>query len=96
MAQWSKKIYLSLKLLVYKLDNGVCHICKKPVDYHDATLDHIIPITTIPKQITSSSDEYWNLRLAHKKCNTIRGAAKVAGQLRLNIPIKYSPKEVDA
>ena len=77
------KRYQKTKLLIYQLDAGRCHICRRKVKYTEAALDHIIPKASSGRGSSQSSDEYWNLRLAHKGCNSKRGAAKIAGQLRL-------------
>jgi len=77
------KLYKDLKPLIYKLDRGRCHICGKRVSYHEAVLDHIIPYAISGRGNILSSDECWNLRLAHRTCNIKRQAAKIAGQLRL-------------
>ncbi len=82
----TRERYLLLKQFVYGLDHGVCHICHKRVAYDKAVLDHIIPKAVIGRPQSECSDEYWNLRIAHKRCNTQRGAALVPGQIRLNIP----------
>ena len=81
----SKVRYLKIKAFIYELDKGKCHLCGGKVKYDDAVLDHIIPISISGRGDIESSDEYWNLRLAHNSCNRKRGAAKEAGQLRLHI-----------
>ena len=83
-----RKKYEFLKELVYKLDHGRCHICRKHVQYERATLDHVIPVANMAwGGIVSSCDEYWNIRIAHHFCNSKRGMGKSPGQLRLNLPI---------
>ena len=71
--------YKSLKGL-YKRDKGICHICNKKCDYEDYTyvndtfiagnnypsIDHIIPLNK------GGTDEWDNLKLAHRYCNTIK------------------------
>lgn len=90
----ARKRYKKLKSLVYLLDNGKCHICSKKVTFAKAVLDHVIPVATSGNGGGLSSDAYWNLRLAHKSCNTIRGSAKTPGQLRLHIaPEGFEKKE---
>lgn len=81
----SRKTYLKLKDTIFALDKGHCHICGKHISYKDATLDHIIPTAISGRGSIESPDEYWNLRLAHRKCNWYRSDAKTPGQLRLNI-----------
>jgi 5-methylcytosine-specific restriction endonuclease McrA len=65
-------------LTIYKRDGGRCHICKKLVKKTDASLDHLIPI--------SKGGEHTerNVALAHRRCNSSRGAGRIAAQLRLN------------
>ena len=82
--QGSREHYLKIKAFIYKLDRGRCHLCGENVSYEDAVLDHIIPTAVSGRGAIESSDEYWNLRIAHRHCNIKRGAAKVAGQLRLH------------
>ena len=83
--QASRERYLKMKAFIYKLDKGRCHLCGSSVEYKDAVLDLIIPKAISGRGSVECSDEYWNLRLAHNACNFARGAAKVAGQLRLHI-----------
>lgn len=63
------------RLEIYLRDGWVCGICSEPVDpelsapaRRSASLDHIIP------RSHGGSDESGNLRLAHRKCNSDRGA----------------------
>lgn len=46
---------------------GVCGICGKGMDAGDVSLDHILP------KSKGGSNEAWNLRPTHKKCNWNRG-----------------------
>ncbi|MDR2256996.1 MAG: HNH endonuclease [Arthrobacter sp.] len=62
---------------IEKRDQGTCQICLKPVEA-DArfgplapTLDHIVPVSH------GGSHSIDNLRLAHRICNTTRGAARL-------------------
>lgn len=66
------------RLAIYDRDEWCCGICSDPVDrelsgHHQwgPTLDHIIP------RSLGGSDDPDNLRLAHRACNSRRGA-KVA------------------
>lgn len=78
--------YLALKPFIYLLDNGKCHICGKPVSYEESVLDHVIPYCHYLHAELRNLNEYWNLRLAHRKCNIRRSNGKIAGQSRLLIP----------
>ncbi|MAF43089.1 MAG: hypothetical protein CMI54_02820 [Parcubacteria group bacterium] len=89
----TRKRYKKLKSFVYLLDRGICHICSRELSYKKAVLDHIIPQSISGNGECLSSDDYWNLRLAHKSCNTIRGNAKKPGQLRLNLPQQIYQQE---
>lgn len=80
------QFYLLAKTLVYSLDNGLCHIYKKRVDFKSATLDHIMPTSGIKDGYITTS-EYWNLRIAHHYCNILRSSGKTPGQMRLPLPI---------
>ena len=67
---------------LYKRDKGICYICGNKCDYEDYTyrgntfiagnyypsIDHIIPISK------GGTDEWNNLKLAHFKCNWVKGA----------------------
>ena len=66
---------LSLNIL-YDRDKGLCWIClllNKPayVKRKDASRDHYIA------QSEGGSDDYENLRLAHKSCNSKRGTRTI-------------------
>lgn len=59
---------------LYKRDSGVCWICGEPcrldVDYNDnmyPSIDHVLPISK------GGKDEWGNVKLAHRLCNSIRG-----------------------
>jgi 5-methylcytosine-specific restriction endonuclease McrA len=62
---------------VIRRDGLACWICGRPVDLalpcdtddRAASLDHVIP------QASSGGHELGNLRLAHKRCNQVRGSA---------------------
>jgi len=45
----------------------VCGICKKPIAYKEANLDHIQP------RSLGGGNELSNLQLAHFKCNSEKG-----------------------
>ena len=69
------------RLTIYDRDNWTCGICCEPVDpdLHSndvwgATLDHIVP------RSLGGPDEPSNLRLAHRRCNSVRGA-------RIDLPL---------
>lgn len=67
---------------LYKRDGGICHICGKQCRYEDYTvvneifiagnyypsIDHIIPLAK------GGEHSYENVKLAHRICNTKRGA----------------------
>lgn len=66
---------------LYKRDKGICYICNEPCDYTDyivknntivcgnnyPSIEHIIPISK------GGTDEWDNIKLAHRHCNTIKG-----------------------
>lgn len=70
----------SLKKL-YERDNGICYICGKECNYNDyvykdntfiagnyyPSIDHVIPLAK------GGTDEWNNLKLAHRICNSIKG-----------------------
>lgn len=60
-------------------DGWNCAICRKAMTLRTATFDHIIPLSHGGPFLE------WNLQLAHKSCNSRRGAARIPGQPRLAI-----------
>lgn len=74
-----KHSYKSLKKL-YKRDKGICYICGNKCDYNDYTykgntfiagnyypsIEHIIPL------IKGGTDEWSNIKLAHRICNSMK------------------------
>lgn len=70
----------SLKEL-YKRDKGICYICGNKCDYEDyiyrgntfiagnyyPSIDHVIPLNK------GGTDEWDNLKLAHRICNSLKG-----------------------
>jgi len=46
---------------------NLCFLCNKPFHGEKPTIDHWIPLSA------NGSDEIYNLRLAHKKCNMLKG-----------------------
>lgn len=49
-------------------DGHLCHICGEWVSVHDATLDHVVPL------IRGGAHTKDNIKLAHKVCNSRKGA----------------------
>jgi len=78
----SSKFYRVIKRFIYTLDNGFCHICHQKVTFNEANLDHILPKCGCSAYM-SGTNEYWNLRIAHLKCNVRRSNGRIGGQLRL-------------
>lgn len=65
------------RLAIYERDGWICQLCSEPVDPSvpvntrwDATLDHIVPVSR------GGDDSLGNLRLAHRRCNAVRGDLK--------------------
>ena len=87
-------IPIEIKRQIYMMDKGVCHICGNAVSLADSQLDHIIPKAPSGRGNIETSHEYWNLRIAHKKCNVRRGAAKTGGQLRLPISLDIAKSSI--
>jgi 5-methylcytosine-specific restriction endonuclease McrA len=52
--------------LLIQRDGPNCGICGKPVDFKDATIDHILEL------YKDGDHNAKNLRLAHKSCNLSR------------------------
>ena len=61
---------ITLRQWVYSRDDGICQICRKPVDPSDYHIDHIIP------RAYDGSDSPENLQLAHPACNYAKGSIK--------------------
>lgn len=68
------KISPTGRLAIYERDGWTCQLCLEPVDplaptntRWDATLDHIVPSSR------GGDDSTENLRLAHRRCNAVRG-----------------------
>lgn len=64
---------ISLQALVLR-DNGICWLCGKPcnidADSNDneyPSIDHVVPISK------GGKDEWSNIKLAHRLCNSLRG-----------------------
>ncbi len=52
---------------IYARDRGLCGLCHTPVAAHEATLDHILPLSCGGDHIRA------NVRIAHVNCNAHRG-----------------------
>lgn len=75
---WGTWITPARRALIYRRDNWMCQICFDPIDREvnpnddmAPSLDHIIP------RSAGGGHESSNLRLAHRLCNSVRGAAVV-------------------
>lgn len=67
--------------IIYERDKGLCWIClllNKPafVKRKDASRDHYMA------KADGGSDDFENLRLAHKKCNSLRGIRSIEELLK--------------
>lgn len=62
---------------IYDRDRGICHICGKHVPRKLMTLDHLIPLSKGGEHTAR------NLAVAHRSCNSKRGAGWLPAQLRL-------------
>jgi 5-methylcytosine-specific restriction endonuclease McrA len=54
--------------LLYERDEGICQICEEPCPQEHASIDHI---TAVSK---GGSHTWDNVQLAHRLCNSIKGA----------------------
>lgn len=52
---------------IYERDGRICHLCSKPVDRQQATMDHVIPVSKGGPHTRA------NVKLAHRGCNTRKG-----------------------
>lgn len=62
---------------VYDRDGGKCHICGRHVAFEVFTIDHLVPILFNGEHTSA------NVRVAHKRCNSARGAGRLPAQLLL-------------
>lgn len=67
---------IDLEVLAIR-DNWICHICGKKVTRKNWSRDHLIPV------IYGGHHTWDNIALAHRRCNSLRGAGKLPAQLRL-------------
>jgi len=67
---------------LWERDRRRCGISHGPVGLREPVLDHIIP-KTAPGAVDDSPH---NLQIAHSRCNSQRGNARIAAQLRLRLP----------
>jgi len=59
-------------------DGWQCHLCGRAVKRKDASMDHLIPLSK------GGAHTYQNVALAHRRCNSQRGAGRLPAQLRLS------------
>jgi 5-methylcytosine-specific restriction endonuclease McrA len=52
-------------------DGGCCHLCGSCVHQSVRVFDHLIPV------VRNGAHAEWNLMLAHKRCNAIRGTKQI-------------------
>jgi len=67
--------YASLKVplrAIYERDQGICHICRQPVAYEEASRDHLRP------RVAGGKTVWHNIALAHSRCNNARGHTPLA------------------
>lgn len=62
---------------IYLRDAGKCHLCHKKVPRAVFTLDHLTPLSR------GGEHSHRNLAVAHRSCNSSRGAGRRPAQLRL-------------
>jgi 5-methylcytosine-specific restriction endonuclease McrA len=68
----------SIKLEVLAVrDNWICHLCKKKVTRRTWSHDHLVPLSK------GGDHTYINVALAHQRCNSKMGVARIPAQLRL-------------
>lgn len=65
------------RLALYLRDKGMCHICHHHVSKKSFTLDHLVPL------VHGGEHTARNLAIAHRSCNSRRGAGYIPAQLRL-------------
>jgi len=60
-----EKVY---RHLIFQRDQGICGICKNPVDPNNWHADHIIPLSQ------GGDHSYTNVQVSHPMCNYKKGA----------------------
>lgn len=79
--KYNKKHSTKSLLKLYKRDNGICYICGDKCNYEDyivkdgtiicgdyyPSIEHVIPLCK------GGTDNWDNIRLAHRKCNNLKG-----------------------
>ena len=65
---------------LYRIQQGICQYCWQPIDFKDASKDHIYP-----KDLGGSNDSF-NLALACKKCNSAKSNKYPYHDIHGNIP----------
>ena len=64
-------------IVIAERDRWTCHICHKRVTRKNWSLDHLNPLSK------GGSHTPENVALAHRRCNSKRGAGRIPAQLRL-------------
>lgn len=86
MSSWGGRKVPALTAAVFADRGRVCHLCGKP---GANTIDHIIP------RALGGTDELDNLRPAHKRCNSSRGAMPLDQWfLRHPLPVRAAPSRL--
>ncbi len=83
-----------LKFNALKADCHCCYLCgysldysiKDPKDPLSPTIDHIVPLSK------KGGNQKWNLKIAHKKCNSIKGNQELSSLIF--IKSKYGIEKV--
>jgi 5-methylcytosine-specific restriction endonuclease McrA len=56
------------KIKLYELAKGICYLCEQKINFVDASVDHVIPISK------GGSSTLSNLKIAHSSCNGWKGS----------------------
>lgn len=62
---------------IVEREKMMCHICGLVIAPDDLSFDHLVPVSA------GGPHASWNLALAHRRCNSRRGAGRIPGQLRM-------------
>ena len=57
---------------ITKRDSQTCYLCGKEVSVHEATFEHVIPLSD------GGSHTPANVRLAHQACNSTKGSTPLS------------------
>lgn len=61
---------------IARRDHRICYLCGLWVHPDDQTMDHLVPL------VRGGTDTPWNVRLAHRSCNSAKGGRLLIDMIR--------------